>query len=208
MHHPQINPADLTWLTETFARNARRFGGWSMEADPTDPPADPPPADPADPPADPAPPADLGDAGKKALDAMKAERNEATKKAAAAQRELEALRKQSMSDAEKAVAEAEERGKSTAAQEYGKRLAKSEVKSAAAEAQADLAGVFDFLDLARFVGDDGEPDDKAIQAFVEGLPKKAGTTTPPFNGGPRTPAPSRAGSLGEAITQKLAGNNR
>lgn len=28
-----LSPRDAAWLTETFARNAARFGGWSMEAD-------------------------------------------------------------------------------------------------------------------------------------------------------------------------------
>lgn len=187
----------------TMARNRALFGGWRMEATDPPPPADPP-ADPqpADPPAD-DPPADLGDAGKRAIDAMKAERNEAKKAAAAAQKELEELKKQAMSDDQKAIAEAEARGKSTASAEYGKRLAKAEVRSAAAEAKADLAGVFDFLDLSRFVGEDGEPDTKAVDAFVKGLPKTT-PTTPSFNGGPRTPAPSGAGTLGEAIAAKIA----
>lgn len=88
-------------------------------------------------------------------------------------KELEAIRKSTMSETEKAVAEAEARGRTTATQEFGKRLAQSEIRAAAADSAADLAGVFDYLDLARFVGEDGEPDSKAIKAFVEALPKKS-----------------------------------
>lgn len=114
----------------------------------------------------------LGDAGKQALDRMKAERNEANKRAKALEQELEKVRKASMSEAEKAVAEAEARGRSAATADFGKRLATSEIRAAAATAGADLDGVFDYLDLGRFVGEDGEPDTKAIEAFVGGLPKK------------------------------------
>ena len=114
----------------------------------------------------------LGEAGKKAIDRMKAEKTEAVKRASAAERELEKFRKAAMSDAERQVAEAETRGRQAAMSEFGKRLATSEIRASAATAGADLEGVFDYLDLTRFLGEDGEPDDKAIKAFVGGLPKK------------------------------------
>lgn len=111
----------------------------------------------------------LGDAGKKALDAMKAERNEATKRAKQLERELAQVRQASMTDAEKAVAEAEARGRSQAVADYGKRLVRSEFAAEAARRnpEFDTATVLDFLDLSRLVGDDGEPDTKAIRAAVE-----------------------------------------
>lgn len=116
--------------------------------------------------------------------------------------ELEKQRQASMTEAERAVAEAEQRGRSAAATDFGKRLATSTIRATAAEAGADLAGVFDYLDLSRFVGDDGEPDDKAIKAFVTGLPKKdAGT--PAFDGGSRSPAPAPQGM--SQIIRKAAG---
>jgi hypothetical protein len=144
----------------------------------------------------------LGDAGKKALDAMKAERNEAAKRAKALERELEQVRQASMSEAEKAVAEAEQRGRTTAASEFGKRLARSEIRATAADASADLEGVFDYLDLGRFVSEGGEPDTKAIKAFIDGLPKKA--TTPSFDGGTRGTA--RAGGDMNQIIRRAAGH--
>lgn len=117
-------------------------------------------------------------------------------------KELEKVRQSSMSEAEKQVAEAEARGRAAASADFGKRLATSEIRAAAADAQADLTGVFDYLDLSRFVGDDGEPDEKAIKAFVGGLPKKdAGP--PSFDGGTRTTAPAPVGM--SQIIRKAAG---
>lgn len=104
--------------------------------------------------------------------------------------ELEKQRKASMTEAEKAVAEAETRGRTEAVRQYGQRLAKSEITAAAATAQADLGGVFDYLDLSRFVTDDGDIDDNAIKAFVAGLPKK-GAVPPSFDGGTRTTSPAK-----------------
>lgn len=98
--------------------------------------------------------------------------------------ELEKQRLAAMTEAERAVAEAEERGRTAATTEFGKRLATSEIKAAAAETGADLTGVFEFLDLSRFVDENGEPDAKAIKSFVGGLPLKD-------DGKPRPPRPDQ-----------------
>lgn len=119
-----------------------------------------------------------------------------------AAREAEKARMAAMTESERAVAEAETRGRTAAAQDYGKRLATSEIRASAADAGADLAGVFDYLDLSRFVGEDGEPDDKAIKAFVGGLPKKD-STPPSFDGGPRTPTAAPQGM--SQLIRKAAG---
>jgi hypothetical protein len=111
--------------------------------------------------------------------------------------EFDKQRKAAMTEAERAVAEAEERGRTSAATDYGKRLATSEIKAAAAELNADLTGVFDYLDLTRFLDDNGEPDTKAISSFVDGLPVKD-------DGKPRTPRPDanqgRSGAAGPKST--------
>jgi hypothetical protein len=73
----------------------------------TTPPADQAPDDGANPPND----DNLGDPGKRALDAERAARKEAEKQARAVQKELEQLRQAQMSESEKALAEAEARGK-------------------------------------------------------------------------------------------------
>lgn len=69
------------------------------------------------------------------------------------------------------------------------------------------------LDSAKFLAslkgvdpDDEAAVDAAIKAAVEANPLlKAATPTPPFPGGPRPPAPTQAGTLGEAITKRVAG---
>lgn len=101
----------------------------------------------------------------------------------------EALRKSQMSEAEKAIAEAKQAGRAEAATEYGTRLARTELKAAAAAKQVDLAEVLEDLDLTRYVGDDGEPDLKRIQATVDRFaslasPKQAQS----FDGGVRQTA--------------------
>lgn len=112
-------------------------------------------------------------------------------------RELEKQQQAAMTDAERAVAEAEARGRTAATQDFGKRLATAEIRAAALDADRDLTGVFDYLDLARFVDEDGEPDDKAIKAFVDGLPIRD-------DGKPRAPKPDanqgRSGSKGPKTT--------
>lgn len=99
----------------------------------------------------------------------------------------EKARLDAMSEQERAIEEAKQSARTEAATTYGKRLATSEIRAAAATSGADLDGVFDYLDLGRFVGEDGEPDEKAIKAFVDGLPKRD-TPPPSFDGGTRTPA--------------------
>lgn len=112
--------------------------------------------------------------------------------------ELEKQRKASMTEAERAVVEAREQGRTAAVQEYGRRLATSEIRAEAAAAGAEVGGVFDYLDLARFVGEDGEPDAKAIKTFVATLPRK--TEVPPsFDGGTRTPAPTSGPGMSQLI---------
>lgn len=145
----------------------------------------------------------LGDAGKQALDRMKVERNDAARRARDLEKQLNALREASMSEAEKAVSEAEARGRSAAAADFGKRLVKSELAAAAARRNPDYdtAGL-DYLDLGRFVSDDGEPDAKAISAAVERLvPAPAGA--PSFDGGARGTAP-KTGDM-NSIIRKAAG---
>lgn len=111
---------------------------------------------------------------------------ERAKENSAAAKAAEKARLDAMSESERAVEEAKQAARAEATAEFGKRLATSEIRAAAADAGADLAGVFDYLDLARFLGEGGEPDADAIKAFVAGLPKKS-TPTPSFDGGSRTP---------------------
>lgn len=110
-----------------------------------------------------------------------------------AAQQLEAQRQASMTEAERAVAEAEARGRTAATAEFGKRLAKSAFEAAAARRNPEYDGsALDFVDLSRFVGEDGEPDAKAIATAVERLVPAATTSAPSFDGGARTSAPKGA----------------
>lgn len=115
----------------------------------------------------------------------------------AAEKAAEKARLDAMGETERAIAEAEAKGRTAAATDFGKRLAKAEIQTAAATAGRDLGGVFDYLDLSRFVGEDGEPDAKAVETFVNGLPSTT-PVAPSFDGGARSPAPS-AGDMNQAL---------
>lgn len=133
---------------------------------------------------------ELGDKGKQALDRMKAERNEAARQAKALQRELEQVRTASMSEAEKVAHEAEQRGRQAATAEFGQRLARTQFDALAGRRNADVdtAKVLEYVDLSKFVGEDGEPDLKAITAAVERLVPAPAGGTPSFDGGGRSKA--------------------
>lgn len=107
---------------------------------------------------------------------------------AAAAKELERVKAAAMTETEKAVAEAKLAGRTEALTAVGARLATAELRAAAAGRvdQATLAGFLEYADLTKFVGEDGEPDAKAIEAAV----KKLGGDQRPtdFDGGARTPA--------------------
>lgn len=105
----------------------------------------------------------------------------------AAQAELKKLREANQTGTEKALVEAEQRGKATALTQVGARLARAELKATAAGKvdTATLDGFLEYADLTKFVGDDGEPDMKAIDAAVK---KLGGGRPADFDGGARTTA--------------------
>lgn len=115
----------------------------------------------------------LGDAGKKALDAMKAERNAAREAAKKAADELAALRAAAEGrEAEhKAQAEAQ-RVKDEALAAANERILKAEVRAAAAGKLADPQDALRFLNLSDFeVGSDGEVDASLVAAAISDLIK-------------------------------------
>jgi hypothetical protein len=146
------------------------------DPEPTDPePAPEPEGDPADPEPEPEPEgADkLGDAGKKALEAMKAQRAEAKRLAAAEKKRADELARKvaefedrDKSDLDKATAKAERL--EAAAKAATARAVKAEVRAAASEF-ADPEDAAAFLDLAKYTSDDGEIDTEAISADLTDL---------------------------------------
>ena len=115
----------------------------------------------------------LGDAGKKALDAMKAERNAAKAEAKRVAEELAALKaqaegKQAEHEAEKKARELEQAALSKA----NERILKAEVRAAAAGKLTDPQDALRFIDLSEFeVGSDGDVDGDAVAAAIEDLIK-------------------------------------
>lgn len=122
-----------------------------------------------------------------------------------AKSELEQQRQASMTEAEKAVAEAEKRGRTAAATEFGKELAQTQFDALAGRRNPafDTAQALEYVDLAKFLGEDGRPDLKAITAAVERLVPAPQEGPPSFDGGTRTPPPAQQGMTG--LIRKAAG---
>jgi hypothetical protein len=101
--------------------------------------------------------------------------------------ELERLKAASMSEQEKAVAEAEKRGRTAAAIEHAKEIASARFEAAATRAGVDLGEAAELIDTARFVDKDGKVDTDGIQAAVKKLaklaPKSAGRSGADMGGG-------------------------
>lgn len=182
-----------------------------MPDEPTSPPPeDPKPTDPpkpAEPTTPPAAKADgdepLGEAGTKALEAMKARARDAEKEAKAAKAALEKLQRESLDEQQKAIADARDEGKSEATKAAGERLAAAEIRAALTNLVPDPAGIVEDLNLGKYVGDDGEPDQDAIKALASkyaalGVNKKPSGVP----GGPRGDA--KAPSLDEAYAAAMA----
>jgi hypothetical protein len=89
-----------------------------------------------------------------------------------------------MSEQERAVADAEARGRAAAAVEYGERLAAARFAAVAAGKLADPTAHLETMDLKKLLDDKGQPDETLIAAAVERL-AKAGP--PASNGDGRPP---------------------
>lgn len=109
----------------------------------------------------------------------------------ALEREMETLRQANMTADEKVIAEAKASGRSEASAEWGSRLARSEFNAQAAKRnpEFDTADALEFVDLTKFVGEDGEPDVKAITSAVSRLVPEPSNAPPSFDGGHRNSPP-------------------
>jgi hypothetical protein len=150
----------------------------AMPEDPTKTDPDPkvdPKADPAKTDPDPKVDDQLGPAGEKALAEERAARRAAEKASKEAKAELEKLRKESMTDQEKAIAEARAEARKEALGTANERLMRAEIKAAAGNKLADpgdaVAHLRDAGDLDRFLSDDGEIDTKAVTSAIDELLK-------------------------------------
>lgn len=188
-----------------LAMHRQHFGDLRMEADP-----EPTPTPQPDPQPEPKEP-DTGDKDPSAeVEKWKAlaRKHEANSKANAdAARRLAELEESSKTDAEKAVAAARKEGEQAARSASAPKLVRAEFKAAAAGrlTKEQLDGFLEDLDLNKYLTEDGEVDEERVAKKVDLLAPPADPQRPPsFNGGPRAPEPKRAGSLGEAIQNRLA----
>jgi hypothetical protein len=134
----------------------------------------------------------LGDAGKQAIDRMKAEKADAVKQMKALQKELDQFKQASLSDAERAVAEAktegENRGRASAMSEIGAKLARASFDAMAARRNpaVDTGPIVEYVDLAKFLDENGDVNKRSLQAAVDRLVPEAPAGPPSFDGGVRT----------------------
>lgn len=97
-------------------------------------------------------------------------RNEATKERKARQaleRQLSEVQAAQMTDQERAVAEAEARGRLAASTEYATNLAAAKIEARLAGVVPDVNAVLEFLDVSKFVLEDGTVDVDKIEALRE-----------------------------------------
>lgn len=107
---------------------------------------------------------------------------ERAKTNANASKDLETLRQQSMSDQEKAVAQARAEGKAEALREGASKIVEAKIEAAAAGRLDDdqLKTLLENVDLARFVDESGDVDGDKVAKFVEGIAPKTEQTEPVF----------------------------
>ena len=116
----------------------------------------------------------LGDAGKKALDAMKAERNAAKTLARETQAELDRFKAEAALKDRPAEEQALEQARTEAKQEATKaanvRILRSELKAAAKGKLADPTDAALYINLDDFdVSDDGEVDSASLEEAIDDL---------------------------------------
>ncbi|MET9510764.1 hypothetical protein ABZX62_20280 [Streptomyces flavidovirens] len=123
-----------------------------------------------------------------------------------AQDELATLKAANMSEQEKAVTEAETRGRTAAAATYGQKLASAEFRAAVAAAGIDLGEAAELIDVNRFVADDGEVNVAAIKSAVTKLsklaPARAGRSGGDLSGGSGDQALSIDKQIAEATAKR------
>lgn len=153
----------------------------------------------------------LGDKGKKALDAMKSERNKARDELRTIREEFEAFRAKAEGREAEYRAEQEKRAaEREALAKADERILKAEVRAAAAGKLSDPADALRFIDLSSLeVGDDGEVDASAINSAISDLittkPYLAVQDGKRFQGDPDagTRKESRPAQLSEQDVQRL-----
>jgi len=129
----------------------------------------------------------LGDAGKKALDAMKAKRNEYRDKLRAREAELEELRKGATKDGEPTADQIRAEARQEATSKANDRIIRAEIRALATGKLADPKDALIYLKDKKFeVDEDGEVDSdeivEAIDELLKNKPYLAAATAKRFQG--------------------------
>ena len=82
-------------------------------------------------------------------------------------KDYDELAAKSMTDQEKAVKAAGDEARKQTLFEVGGKLTLAAIKAAATGRVADVDALIEGVDASKFTGDDGEPDEKAIQAWLD-----------------------------------------
>lgn len=174
-------------------------------------PAEPPPSDGGEPPNPPNPPADppaeppktftQADLDKVIEERLARERAkfkdyEAIKAKAAKLDELEGA---NASELEKAVKQAQDETRAAVAREYGEKLAAGILRAELSQRMkpADAEALIGDLNLAKYIGDDGDVDHDALKAVIDRVAPKG----PPDLGQGARGGQSKPKSLDEAISK-------
>lgn len=87
-------------------------------------------------------------------------------------KQYDQLKVESMTELERAVAEARAEAATAVRLEFGSKLVDAEVRAATAGRGVDVDALLETLDRGRFVGDDGEIDRDAISGWVDRVAPK------------------------------------
>lgn len=114
----------------------------------------------------------LGEGGIRALEQERKARREAEKATKLLIAEIEQLKEKTMSDAERAIAEAKKQAREETLQDVNTRIVVTEIRAAAAGKLSDPADALKFVDATQFqVDDNGNVDVKAVNKAIEELIK-------------------------------------
>lgn len=141
--------------------------------------------------------------------ALARKHEERAKANANAAKELEEVRKASMTEQEKAVEAAKVEARAQAFAEAATRLVDAEFKAAAAGRLSDeqRTSLLENLDRKRFLTDDGEVDAEKVAAFVAGIaPAEQASTLPDLGQGVRPAALALNGDPLLQTVNSLLGN--
>lgn len=154
----------------------------------------------------------LGEAGKRALNAERSARKAVEKQLKDLTSKLDKYEEESKSEHDKALDKARAEARSEALREASERIAQAEILAIASNHLADPEDATRFLNMAEYVDDNGDIDNKAIKTAIERLIKekpylakiaKAG----PLPGGGAKPADTTA-DMDSWLRQQAAAKQR